>query len=181
MREPTVAANYAEALVELARKAGDLDGWGEMISDVASAIERDEQLRLFLSSPRIPVEEKNRIFARALQDRMPRLFVRFLEAVISHHRQALIPQIAIEYGNIADALEGRIHAAVTVAREPDPSLIKAISDGISRAVGKTVVPHFTVKPEILGGVIVKIGDRVMDGSVRRRLGRLRSHLVAARS
>jgi F-type H+-transporting ATPase subunit delta len=180
MREPTIAANYAQALVALAKKAGDLAGWGEMISDVASALERDEQLQLFLSSPRVPVDEKNRIIAKAFQDRMPRLFVRFLQAVISHHRQALIPQIAIEYGNVADALEGRVHAQVTVAREPDPSLETAIAAGISRAMGKSVVPHFTVKPDILGGIIVKIGDRVMDGSVRRRLTLLHSQLLAAR-
>lgn len=177
MREPTIARNYAEALVSLARKAGDLAGWGAMISDVASALERDEKLTLFLNSPRISFERKNEVLARAFQDRLPRLFVRFLQAVVAHRRQALIPQIAIEYGNIVDALENRVHAQVTVAREPDAAVQSTIISGVSRALGKSVVPHYTVRPEILGGIIVRVGDTVMDGSVRRRLGMLRSQLA----
>jgi F-type H+-transporting ATPase subunit delta len=176
MREPTIARNYAETLVSLARKAGDLAGWGAMIDDVASALQRDEQLTLYLNSPRISAERKNAVLARAFQDRLPRLFVRFLQAVVSHRRQALIPQIAVEYGNIVDALENRVHAHVTVAQEPDSALQSSISLGVSKALGKTVVAHYTVRPEILGGVIVRVGDTVMDGSVRRRLGVLRSRL-----
>lgn len=177
MREPTIAHNYADALVSLARKAGDLAGWGSMISDVASALERDEQLTLFLNSPRIASERKNAVLARAFQDRLPRLFVRFLQAVISHRRQALIPQIAIEYGNIVDQLENRVHAQVTVAREPDAATQATIQSGVSKALGKTVIPHYSVNPAILGGIVVKVGDTVMDGSVRRRLSNLRAQLV----
>lgn len=177
MREPTIARNYAETLVSLARKAGDLAGWGAMIEDVASAVQRDEQLTLYLNSPRISADRKNAVLAKAFQDRLPRLFVRFLQAVISHRRQALIPAIAVEYGNIVDELENRVHAHVTVAREPDAATQQAITAGVSKALGKTVVPHYAVRPEILGGLVVRVGDTVMDGSVRRRLGLLRSHLA----
>ena len=177
MREPTIARNYAETLVSLARKAGDLSGWGAMISDVSTALQRDEQLTLFLQSPRISAERKNAVLAKAFQDRLPRLFVRFLQAVISHRRQALIPQIALAYGDIVDELENRVHAQVTVAREPDAATQATISDGISKALGKTVVPHYVVKPEILGGIVVRVGDTVMDGSVRRRLSSLRAQLA----
>jgi F-type H+-transporting ATPase subunit delta len=177
MRDPTIAHNYAETLVSLARKAGDLAGWGAMITDVASALQRDEQLTLFLNSPRIAAERKNAVLASAFQDRLPRLFVRFLQAVVSHRRQALIPQIAIEYGNIVDALENRVHALVTVAREPDAATQSTIQSGVSRALGKTVVPHYSVNPDILGGIIVRVGDTVMDGSVRRRLANLRAVLT----
>lgn len=177
MREPTIARNYAETLVSLARKAGDLSGWGAMISDVSTALQRDEQLTLFLQSPRISAERKNAVLAKAFQDRLPRLFVRFLQAVISHRRQALIPQIALAYGDIVDELENRVHAQVTVAREPDAATQATISDGISKALGKTVMPHYVVKPEILGGIVVRVGDTVMDGSVRRRLSSLRAQLA----
>lgn len=177
MREPTIAHNYADALVSLARKAGDLAGWGSMISDVASALERDEQLTLFLNSPRIASERKNAVLARAFQDRLPRLFVRFLQAVISHRRQALIPQIAIEYGNIVDQLENRVHAQVTVARELPDAERDGLARSLSASLGKTVVPHVVVNPEILGGVIVKVDERVMDGSVRRRLAMLRGSML----
>jgi F-type H+-transporting ATPase subunit delta len=177
MRDPTIARNYAQALVSLAGKAKDLAGWGTMIADVADAIARDERLRLFLESPRVAVAQKNDVIAKAFQDRMPRLFVRFLQSVIRHRRHALIPQIAIEYQTLVDEVEGRVHAHVTVSREPDSKLEKTVSDRLSKVLGKSVVPHFTVDETILGGTIVRIGDTVMDGSVRRRLGRLRQRMM----
>jgi F-type H+-transporting ATPase subunit delta len=177
MRDPTIARNYAQALVSLADKAKDLAGWGTMIADVADAIARDERLRLFLESPRVAVARKNDVIAKAFQDRMPRLFVRFLQSVIRHRRHALIPQIAIEYQTLVDEVEGRVHAHVTVSREPDSKLEKTVSDRLSTVLGKSVVPHFTVDETILGGTIVRIGDTVMDGSVRRKLARLRQRMM----
>jgi F-type H+-transporting ATPase subunit delta len=177
MREPTIARNYAEALATLARRAGDLDGWGVMIDEVVSAVEGDARLARFLESPRVSAAQKNEILARAFADRLPRLFVRFLEAVITHRRQHLLGDIAVEYHQIVDEIEGRVHADVTVAREPDAELSAAISRRLSHYLGKTVVPHFKVRPDILGGTIVRVGDTVMDGSVRRRLNALRSRMV----
>jgi F-type H+-transporting ATPase subunit delta len=178
MRDPTIARNYAEALVSLAQKANDLAGWGTMVSDVADAIARDERLRLFLESPRVDVDTKNEVIAKAFQDRMPRLFVRFLQSVIRHRRHALIPQIAIEYHALVDEIEGRVHAQVTVSREPDAKLEKVVTERLSRVLGKSVVPHFQVDESILGGTVIRIGDTVMDGSVRRRLARLRQRMLA---
>jgi F-type H+-transporting ATPase subunit delta len=177
MRDPTLARNYADALVSLARKANDLAGWGTMISDVADAIARDVRLRLFLESPRVPVEQKNEVIARAFQDRMPRLFVRFLQSVIRHRRQALIPEMAIQYQALVDEIEGRVHAQVTVSREPDGKLEKTVSERLSKVLGKSVVPHFTIDESILGGTVIRIGDTVMDGSVKRRLERLRRRMM----
>jgi F-type H+-transporting ATPase subunit delta len=177
MREPTIARNYAETLLALARRADDLDGWGTMIADVAGAVQYDERLRRFLDSPRVAVDEKNAILAKAFQDRFPRIFVRFLQAVVSHRRQRLIPQIATEYQHLVDMTEGRVHAQVTVAREPAPAERDEITRQLSRVLQRTVVPHFVLRPEILGGTIVRVGDTVMDGSIRRRLETLRQRML----
>ncbi|HJR67969.1 MAG TPA: F0F1 ATP synthase subunit delta [Gemmatimonadaceae bacterium] len=177
MRDSTIARSYAEALLSLASKAKDLTGWGAMISDVADAITRDERLRLFLESPRVSVEQKNDVIGKAFQDRMPRLFVRFLQAVVRHRRHAIIPEIAVQYHALVDEIEGRVHARVTVSREPNAKLEKTVVDRLSKVLGKTVVPHFTVDESILGGTIIRIGDTVMDGSVRRKLARLRQRMM----
>ncbi|HEU4643466.1 MAG TPA: F0F1 ATP synthase subunit delta [Gemmatimonadaceae bacterium] len=177
MREPTIARNYAEALAELAQRAGDLDGWGAMIDEVTAAVQGDVRLQRFLESPRVSAEEKNEIIARAFADRLPRLFVRFLTAVVSHRRQHLIPEIAEQYHVIVDERQRRVHAEVTVAREPDDELREATARELSRVLGKQVIPHFHVRPEILGGTIVRVGDTVMDGSVRRRLSSLRARML----
>ena len=83
-----------------------------------------------------------------------------------------------EYDKLLDIHEGRIHANVTVARETNLKDENLIAEQLSRVIGKTVIPHMTVNPAILGGVVVKIGDTVMDGSVRRRLSRLKSQILA---
>jgi F-type H+-transporting ATPase subunit delta len=180
MRDITIARNYAETLAALAQRAGDLDGWGTMLDEVADAIQRDARLRNFIDSPRIAADQKNVIIGKAFSDRLPRLFVRFLEAVITNRRQHLIPEIAVEYQSLLDEMQGRVHAQVTVAREPDASTQASITRQLTAVTGRTVVPHFVVRPEILGGTIIRIGDTVMDGSVQRRLSTLRSKLLTAR-
>ncbi len=177
MREPTIARNYAETLVALAQRADDLEGCGAMIDEVVNAVQSDVRLRRFLESPRVSAEQKNEILARAFADRLPRLFVRFLEAVITHRRQHLLPEIALEYHDLVDEIEGRVHADVTVAREPDAGERESLVRELSRVLGKRVVPHLRIRSDILGGVIVRVGDTVMDGSVRRRLNLLRSRLL----
>src|SRR5947207_16016760 len=120
MRDTTIARNYAETLLALAGKANDLRGWGAMITDIADAMAQNATLRLFLESPRIGAAEKNAVLTAALKDMMPRNFLRFIQSLVTHRRQMLIPEIAREYLDLVDATEGRMHARVTVAREtPD--------------------------------------------------------------
>jgi len=180
MREPTIAKNYAETLLELARKATDLRGWGDMIDTVANAIETDRRLRMFLESPRVSAHQKNAIIAKAYEGQLPRNFVRFLQALVTHRRQMLIPVIAHEYHDLVDQVEGRVHASVTVAREADDAERSVVQTRLSKVFGLEVVPHFHVNPSILGGVVVRVGDTVLDGSVRRRLTTLRSRMLGGR-
>ncbi len=177
MRDSTIARNYAEALLELARRAEDPAGWGKLIRDVANGVLDDVTLQRFLESPKISEAQKNEVFFQALGDRVPRHFLRFLQTLVRKRRQMLIPEISSEYDNLLDIHEGRVHANVTVARESNLKDENLIAEQLSRVIGKTVLPHMTVNPAILGGVVVKIGDTVMDGSVRRRLSRLKGQLV----
>ena len=177
MRDTTIARNYAEALLELARRADDLAGWGKLIRDVANGIRQDLTVQHFLESPKISEAQKNEVFFQALGDRVPRHFLRFLQTLVRKRRQMLIPTISSEYDKLLDIHENRVHANVTVARETSAEDESRIAEQLSRVVGKTVVPHLNVNPAILGGVVVKIGDTVMDGSVRRRLARLRGQLI----
>jgi F-type H+-transporting ATPase subunit delta len=177
MREPTIARNYAETLLELAQRGGDLHLWGDMIDNIANAMDSDRRLLVFLESPRVSAQKKNEIFQRAYGGTLPRLFVRFLQALVTHRRQMLIPAIAHEYHDLVDQVEGRVHASVSVARPVDDHDRELVTSQLSRALGKQVVPHFHVNPSILGGVIVRVGDTVLDGSVRRRMATLRGRML----
>jgi F-type H+-transporting ATPase subunit delta len=90
----------------------------------------------------------------------------------------LIPEIASEYRSLIDESEDRVHVNVTVARELPAREKDALGKQLSRLFGKRVVPHVSLNPAILGGVIVKVGDTVMDGSVRRRLASLKQRMLA---
>jgi F-type H+-transporting ATPase subunit delta len=178
MRETTVARNYAETLLALARRAEDLPGWGKLIGDVANAMRSDTTLWRFLESPKVSEAQKSAVLSEALADRVPRLFLRFLQAMVHKRRQMLIPQVSDEYGLLIDEVEGRVHANVTMAKDASDEDRNVLAEQLSRVLGKTVVPHVTVNPAILGGVIVRVGDTVMDGSVRKRLATLRSRMLS---
>jgi F-type H+-transporting ATPase subunit delta len=177
MREPTIARNYAEALLDLAQKDGNLAKWGSLIDQMAEAMSSDAKLAGFLASPRIAAVEKNKVLAQALEGQVPATFLRFLQALVKNRRQLLIPQVATEFHALVDVVENRVHAAVTVAKAASPADQKVIAERLSKVVGKTVVPHFYVNPAVLGGLVVRVGDTVLDGSVRRRLARLKAQML----
>jgi F-type H+-transporting ATPase subunit delta len=177
MRDTTIARNYADALLLLAAKHGEREAWGGFISHVAAAVSQDRTLHLFLESPRVSSQAKIALLEKALSGSLPRHFVLFLVWLVKNRRQMLIPDIAVEYHSLLDEAEGRVHAMVTVARQPGDGESNWIAEQLSRALGLTVIPHINVNPAILGGIVVRVGDNVMDGSVRRRLSALRSRLV----
>ncbi len=180
MRDTTIARNYAETLIVLAGRASDLRGWGSLITALSEAMDTSPKLRLFLESPRVGAAEKNAVLSKALTDRTPRNFLRFVQSLVTHRRQMLIPEIAHEYLDLVDAAEGRMHARVTVARKTSEADTSAITAQLSRMFGKDVIAHVSIDPSIMGGVIVHVGDTVLDGSVRKRLMSLRRRMLVGR-
>jgi F-type H+-transporting ATPase subunit delta len=146
---------------------------------VAGAFESSPRVHAVLLSPRVAKAQKVQIVARALEElEVPEEFVRFLQAVIKRGRQGLFRQIASEYLALLDIKLNRVRAAVTLARPADPALQQSITEGLSRLIGKQVVPRFETDPAILGGMIARVDDRVFDGSLRRRMTLLRRTLLA---
>jgi F-type H+-transporting ATPase subunit delta len=177
LRSETIARNYAETLFELGERDGNTERYADLLDAVAAAIEQTPRVQAVLMSPKVPKSEKARILAGALQE-TPREFVLFLQAMIKRGRQQLLREIATEYLGLLDQKLDRVRAGVTLARTPDERLKRAIQDALSRQLGKQVIPAFTVDPEILGGTIVRVGERVLDGSVRRRMTKLRRQLLS---
>lgn len=179
MRNPAVARNYAEALLELADRSGEAERFGELIEGVGGAIEADETIRVVLESPRVTRKTKQELLRRALTNVAPESFIRFLAAVVKRGRQGLIGAIARQYLALVDIKFGRVHASVVVAREADLGLQDEIGKRLEAVLGQEVIPHLRHDPAILGGIVVRVGDRVMDGSLRRRLKVLRKAMLSA--
>lgn len=176
MSATTIARNYAEALFELGERSGQLDAYAALIDAVAGAVETTPEIQAVLMSPRVPKAAKARLLSAALKD-APREFVLFLQALVKRGRQRLLREIASEYEALLDVKLNRVRAGVTLAHPADPSLQRDIQAALSRQLGKEVLAAFRVDPEILGGTVVRVGERIHDGSVRRRMTKLRRQLL----
>jgi F-type H+-transporting ATPase subunit delta len=176
VRSVTIARNYAEALFALGEQSRQTDQYARLLEEVADVVETSPEVQVALNSPQVPKGEKTRILDAALRS-APRPFVLFLQAVVKRGRQALLAEIAREYEALLDIKHNRVRAGVTLARAADEAAREQIRQGLSRQLGKDVVAGFSVDPEILGGAIVRIGTRHYDGSLRRKLTKLRRQLL----
>ena len=181
MRAGTVARNYAEALLMLGQRHEAVNEYGALLEAVAGAVTTEPRLEAILASPRVPKERKKKLLRDALAGHAPAPFVRYLESIVQRGRQGLFHEIAKAYEKLLDAHLGRVHAAVVTAHAVDPDLAKAIAASLAKLVGKEVLPHFRTDPRLLGGFVVRIGDRVLNGSVRRRLSQLRHSMLHTRA
>jgi F-type H+-transporting ATPase subunit delta len=177
VRVSTVARNYAQALFEAADRADSADGYGVVLEALAGAVQSDERVRLALESPRVPKTVKLTVLRKALTGRAPEPFMRFIEAVVKRGRQVLLPVISQEYQGLLDVKLNRVHAGVTVARAPSARFQDQIRRRLAEILNQDVVPHFREDPGLIGGVVIRVGDRVMDGSVRRQLAVLRRKMA----
>jgi F-type H+-transporting ATPase subunit delta len=181
VKSTTIARNYAQALL-LAAEAGGKEGgaveqYGRLMDAVAGAVQADERIAVALDSPRVAKATKAALLERALGDVTPPEFVRFLQAVVRRGRQGLLSEIAEEYQALVDQKLDRVHAGVVLVEEPDARLAKQIVERLTAAIGKDVRAHFRAEPGIIGGVVVRVGDRVYDGSLKRKLAVLRRKML----
>ena len=177
MKSVTIARNYAEALFAAVVAKGKPEQWGELIDAVAGAVHADERIVVALDSPRVSKGAKAKILERALEGEVPPEFVRFLQAVVRRGRQGLLTEIAQEYQVLLDQKLNRVHAGVTLAQDPDSRTVKQVVERLAKALGREVRAYFRADPGILGGVVVRVGDRIFDGSVRRRLTALQRRML----
>ena len=179
MRDETVARNYAETLFELALRNNALQGYGDAVEMVAKLIEEDSKFRLFIETPRIDDADKKNVIKKAFEASLPKHVVNFVLITIDKRRQRLLRSISQQYQVLFDAHIGREHVQVKVARPADDATREVIAEKLSVALGKEVIPNFRVDSGILGGLVVRTGDTIYDGSIRRRLEGLRRRLLAA--
>jgi F-type H+-transporting ATPase subunit delta len=177
LKNVTIARNYAEALFAAADAMGKVGDFGQLIDAVAGAVAADPRIAAVLESPRVAKGEKARILEHALKGEAPPEFIRFLQAVVRRGRQGLLGDIAHEYLVLLDRKLNRVHAGVTLAVEADAQLEKQVIERLTEALGREVRAHFRTDRSILGGVVVRVGDRILDGSVRRRLTALKRRML----
>lgn len=179
MRDETVARNYAEALLELAARGEGVEAFSTAVSEVARVLDEDPRFRAFLETPQVDAAAKKSVLRSAFAGRIPRSLLNFLLVTVDKRRQRLLPEIARQFQLLVDERLGRTHVEVTVSRELGDEELEALTRRLSGFLRSTAIPHVRVRPDILGGVILRTGDTIYDGSLRRRLERMRRNLLTA--
>ncbi|MHB1610501.1 MAG: ATP synthase F1 subunit delta [Sulfobacillus sp.] len=176
MMTERVARPYARALFELAQAASNQAQIAHDLRHVLETIEKSPDLKLFLWHPQVSHQAKAEVIGRVFTSEVSTLIIHFLLVVAAKGREIALPRIYEEYQKLWDAAKGRLHAHVQSAVALTDSEEAEMSRVLSAVTGKTVELAVAVTPSLLGGVVVRIGDRVMDGSLARRLSVLGERL-----
>jgi F-type H+-transporting ATPase subunit delta len=179
MQEPTVARNYAEALFELAEADGELALYEELLGQIADLVTSEDDFRLFLQTPLIDPSAKKEVLRAVFEGHLPDRLLRFLLIVVDKRRTRVLPEIAEEFTRLVNEHFGRLQEDITMASQPDEALKKNLRRRLGQILNREILPRYRIDPRIIGGVIVRVGDRIMDGSVRHRLHMLRRRMLEA--
>ena len=173
-----IAVVYARSLFEVAKDQDKLDEVRDELGAFADALSDSRELQVFLFSPYFSTQEKEDGLARAVTDAEP-VIVNFLKLLIEKHRMPVIFRIRAEYDRLWEEENKLLPVEITSAIELDESIVKQLGDRISEQTGRTVELSSRVEPDILGGIVVQVGNAVLDASVRNRLDQLRKQVVKA--
>jgi F-type H+-transporting ATPase subunit delta len=173
-----IARVYADALFEAAKEKGKLDAIREQLGQFADALAGNREMQLFFFSPYFSSTEKGDGLKKAISGAEPEL-VNFLELLIEKHRMPVLFRIRRQFDALWAKENKRLGVTVTSAVELDPEVAERIGSEIEQQTGNTVELQSRVDPDILGGLVVQVGNMVLDTSIRNRLEKLRKSVAQA--
>ena len=173
-----IAAVYARSLFEVAKEQGKLDEVRAQLGQFADAMDADRELQVFFFSPYFSTQEKQDGLDRAVTGADP-IIVNFLKLLIENHRMPVIFRVRRGYDELWEQENRLLPVQVTSAVELDQATVKQIGDRIAEQTGQKVDLSSEVDPDILGGIVVRVGNSVLDASIRSRLEKLRKQVATA--
>ncbi|MDI6795684.1 MAG: ATP synthase F1 subunit delta [Desulfatibacillaceae bacterium] len=177
MRNLKVARRYAKALLLLGREDGQAETYRTQMEDFASVLQNSPDLASALHNPIHPVVVRRAVLNAVLEKLNPApVTTSFFRLLFDKGRILYLPDIARLYGELADELKGIARARLTTAVDLPDETAEQIRQGLSRMTGKEVVLAVEKDPALIGGVVARIGDLVLDGSVRTQLHNLKESL-----
>lgn len=169
---------YAAAIFELARAEGDLSRVEQELHTIARAIGASQDLRSALTDPALPIERKQAVIDDLLEGRASRTTVSLIGLISNQSRLGDLTDIAERLSERSAASKGKKLAEVRSAYELDEATVQRLAAALAKQAGGPVEVRTVVDPDIMGGIVARVGDTVIDGSVRRHLESLRQTLKA---
>jgi ATP synthase F1 delta subunit len=173
-----IAQVYARSLFEVASEQDKLDVVKQQLGEFATALHENRELAVFFFSPYFSAEEKKDGLHRAVEGADPAV-MNFLEALIERHRMPAIFRIRTDFDVLYDKTNKLLPVTVTSAIELDPETIESLGKRIGEQTGNEIELTSRVDPEILGGIVLRVGNFIMDASIRTRLEQLRREVAQA--
>lgn len=172
----TIARPYAQAVFELARSHNNLKAWSEMLQ-FAAAVAADPQMKSLVGDPRVGTDQLERLFLDICGDKCDAAAQNFIKLLIENRRLNVLPEIAHLYETQRAEAEGTLHAQVVSAYPLADEQQRKIATALQARFGRTINLNNVVDNSLLGGVVIRAGDSVIDGSARGHLERLASVLA----
>ncbi len=169
---------YAEALFEAGRDKDNLNALQQQLGDFADAVDDNRELQVFLFSPYLNTEDKKEGLGRVVTGAEPE-FSNFLELLVEKGRMPEVFRIRREFDELWKKENRRLDVTVTSAIELDPGVVGKIGEEVERQTGEKVELSSEVDNEILGGIVLRVGNMVLDASIRTRLEKLRKSVASA--
>ena len=173
-----IAKVYARSLFEVAVEQDKLDVVKEQLGQFADALAGNREVAVFFFSPYFSAEEKKDGLHRAVEGAEP-IFLNFLEALIERHRTPAIYRIRTDFDLLYDKTNKLLPVQLTSAVELDPELVKSLGRSIGEQTGNEIELSSNVDPEILGGIVLRVGNFILDASIKTRLDQLRREVAQA--
>jgi len=173
-----IATVYGRSLFEVAKENDKLDLVREQLGEIADAVSDDRDLQVFLFSPYFSSHEKKEGLRKAITEADP-LVVNFLEVLVDNHRMPALMRIRRSYDALWERENDLLPVQVTSAVELDEATVANIGDRIGEQTGRKVELSSTVEPDLLGGIVVRVGNSIIDASIRNRLEQLRRTVARA--
>jgi F-type H+-transporting ATPase subunit delta len=173
-----IASVYARSLFEVAKETDKLDEVREQLGQFADALESERELQVFFFSPYFSSEEKKDGLGKVLEGANPAI-LNFFELLVEKHRMPALFRIRRTYDHLWEHENKLLPVEITTAIELDDEIAQRIGDQIGQQTGQRVELTKTVDPEILGGLVLRVGNSILDASIRNRLENLRKNVATA--
>jgi F-type H+-transporting ATPase subunit delta len=179
VRQERIARVYAEALFTIAGQKGAIAETGDELAEfVSGVLKKDPRIAIFFTSPAITRKVREPIIHAALENNASPLVANFIRVLNANNRLDMLPAISVAYADLVDKRAGRVRVTVRSAVPLDDAQQADIRKTLSESLHKEPVLQLRTDPELLGGLIVQVGDKVYDTSVRTRLETLRNQLTS---
>lgn len=177
MRHTILARRYAKALFSLGKEQGKTSDYSEMLAAIASLYDGESGVGDALNNPLYPLDVRQKVMAKIAESvQADAIMTSFLNLLIEKKRADILPDIAIELQMMVDKDQNISHGSIISAIELDQTLLGKIQATLEKLTGNKVILETQVDPSIIGGIIAKVGDLVLDGSIKTQLNGLKESI-----